>query len=245
LVQAGATDQSFAARRADALVLIAETALSQPPTGLPAAERHQVILHIDAPALAGASEDAQCELEHGPRIAVETARRMLCDASIVTVHEDADGTPLNVGRKTRAIPTALRRALSSRDRCRFPGCSHKVFTDAHHIEHWANGGETKLSNLVLLCRVHHRLVHEEGFTVERTVHGLVFRTPKGKRVEEAPRQHMLMHDPVLALMTSHADRGITKRTCIPEWMGEVPAYDWITDALWRRDHRASHPAACR
>lgn len=231
------TDQSFAARRADALVLVAETALQRGPAELPAAERHQVVIHVDATALAGATQDCRCELEHGPALAVESARRVLCDSSIVTVREDSDGTPLDVGRKTRAIPTALRRALQSRDRgCRFPGCTRKHFTDAHHIEHWINGGETKLANLVLLCRVHHRLVHEEGFTVTRTSAGLVFHAPDGRRVEEVPRQRVLAHDPVLALMSSQTDRAITARTCIPEWMGEAPAYDWITDALWRRDH---------
>ena len=232
-----ATDQSFPARRADALVLMAETLLRHGAAELPAPERHQVVIHVDASALAGATQDAQCELEHGPAIAVESARRLLCDASIITLHEDPDGNPLNVGRKTRAIPTALRRALQSRDRgCRFPACSHKHFTDAHHIHHWTHGGETNLDNLVLLCRVHHRLVHEEGFTVEQTASGLVFRAPDGRRVEDVPVQRVLLHDPVLALMRGHADRGINARTCIPEWMGETPAYDWITDRLWRKDH---------
>jgi hypothetical protein len=234
-----ATDQSFAARRADALVLMAETVLQHGAAELPAAERHQVVLHVDASALAGATQDARCELEHGPAIAVESARRMLCDASIVALHEDSDGNPLNVGRKTRAIPTALRRALQSRDRgCRFPACAHKHVTDAHHIHHWVNGGETKLDNLVLLCRVHHRLVHEEGFCVEHTATGLAFRAPDGRRVEDVPIQRVLLHDPVLALMRAHATRAITARTCVPEWMGETPAYDWITDALWRKDHRS-------
>lgn len=235
-----ATADSHAARRADALVLLAETTLRRGPAGLPAAERHQVVIHIDATALAGATQDAQCELECGPALAVETARRLLCDASTVVMHEDATGTVLDVGRKTRTIPTALRRALQSRDRgCRFPGCTNKRYTDAHHIEHWADGGETNRDNLVLLCAVHHRLVHEEGFTIERTPRSLVFRTPRGRVVEDAPSAAVLMHDPVLALMHSHADLGITARTTIPEWRGEVPAYDWITDALWRRDHAAA------
>jgi len=233
----GATDQSHAARRADALALMAETVLRHGPGELPAAERHQVVIHVDAAVLADANADGQCELEHGPALAVESARRVLCDASIVTVREDAEGNALDVGRKTRAISTPLRRALQSRDRgCRFPGCSHKRFADAHHIAHWVDGGETKLSNLVLLCRVHHRLLHEEGFTIEQSASGLRFRTPQGRLVPDVPPQRVLAHDPVLALMQSQADRGITARSCVPEWMGEAPAYDWITDALWRRDH---------
>ena len=128
-------------------------------------------------------EPGRSELEDGTRVSAETSRRFSCDASVVrlTATAEADmtlrGPPrgttadvarrqvLDVGRKTRTIPPALRRALESRDRgCRFPGCGLR-FTDAHHIKHWADGGETKLPNLVLLCRFHHRLVHEEGYAV--------------------------------------------------------------------------------
>ncbi len=115
----------------------------------------------------------------------ETSRRLSCDASVVRitkapggeVHDGSahggsahggsapGGEVLDIGRKTRTIPPALRRALEARDRgCRFPGCGLR-FTDAHHVRHWADGGETKLENLILLCRFHHRLVHEEGYTV--------------------------------------------------------------------------------
>ena len=93
--------------------------------------------------------------------------RLACDAGVVRMQHDADGHVLDVGRKTRTIPSAIRRALSARDtRCQFPGCSARR-CDAHHIEHWVDGGPTRLDNLVLLCRRHHRLVHEGGFTVER------------------------------------------------------------------------------
>jgi HNH endonuclease len=72
-----------------------------------------------------------------------------------------------VGRNTRTIPPALRRALNARDRgCRFPGCENRRFVDAHHIQHWAHGGDTTLTNLVLLCRRHHRFVHESGYKVD-------------------------------------------------------------------------------
>ena len=93
----------------------------------------------------------------------ETSRRMACDASVVHWHETQDGEPLSVGRKTRSIPLAIRRALQRRDGgCRFPGCTCSRFVDAHHITHWADGGETGMDNLVLLCRRHHRMVHEGG-----------------------------------------------------------------------------------
>ena len=78
----------------------------------------------------------------------------------------SDGSVLDVGRKTRTVPPAIRRALDHRGGgCRFPGCGLR-FCDAHHIKHWADGGETRLDQLVLLCRRHHRAVHEEGFRVE-------------------------------------------------------------------------------
>jgi hypothetical protein len=90
---------------------------------------------------------------------------MACDAGAVVMRHAADGSVLDVGRKTRTIPPALRRALLARDRqCRFPGCNARR-CDAHHVRHWADGGPTRLDNLVLLCRRHHRAVHEEGFLV--------------------------------------------------------------------------------
>ena len=99
------------------------------------------------------------------------------------------GEPLSVGRKTRAIPPAIMRALTTRDGgCRFPGCTHTRFADGHHIKHWADGGETSLSNLVLLCRHHHRLVHEGGFGCEVNNAGdVVFKSPRGNFISESIR----------------------------------------------------------
>jgi len=95
---------------------------------------------------------------------------------------ERDGAPLRIGRKTRKIPPALGRALRARDGgCRFPGCERRRFVDAHHIRHWARGGATDQDNLLLLCRHHHRLVHEGGYSVERLPDGRVrFRLPNGK-----------------------------------------------------------------
>jgi len=127
-------------------------------------------------------------LEDGAAIAAETARRLSCEASLVSVVHGAKGQ-LDIGRKTRVVPPAMRRALHIRDegRCRFPGCENHRWVDAHHIVHWARGGETKLDNLVLLCGHHHRLVHEGGFGVLRRGDGrLVFRRPDGQVVPAAP-----------------------------------------------------------
>jgi Domain of unknown function (DUF222)/HNH endonuclease len=173
---------------ADAIVAIAEISLAHGPAQRPAGERHMVVLHVDSAALTDEDPAGCCEFEDGPALPAETARRLACDASLVTIVE-RNGRPLTVGRKTRAIPPALRRALYSRDHgCQFPGCDQRRFVDAHHIHHWAHGGETKLSNLLLLCRHHHRLIHEGGFRVERhPARGTVFRRPDGRPIPAVPR----------------------------------------------------------
>ena len=136
-------------------------------------------------------EPGRSELEDGTRLSAETSRRLSCDASVVRLGEGPDGSLLDVGRKTRTIPPALRRALESRDRgCRFPGCGLR-FTDAHHVRQWADGGATKLDNLVLLCRFHHRLVHEEGYTLH---------APRGGRVN-SPDQRLYFLDPRMRLLS--------------------------------------------
>jgi hypothetical protein len=128
-------------------------------------DRQQVVVHVAAETLRKRTAGC-CEIEHGPSIAADTARRFACDATITELVEDEDGEPLNVGRKTRLISAPLRRLLTARDKgCRFPGCCNSRYIDMHHIKHWANGGETKPANLISLCRFHHRAVHEGGFDV--------------------------------------------------------------------------------
>ena len=103
----------------------------------------------------------------GPILHPETVERLTCDAALVSILENGRGEVLNVGRKTRVIPSAIQRALKARDQtCRYPGCSQTRYVDGHHIEHWSEGGETKLDNLILLCRRYHRLVHEFGYRVK-------------------------------------------------------------------------------
>ena len=179
-----------AARRADALVVIAESYLAHGAEALNGGDRHAVTLHVDAAALQS-GDSGRCELEDGPVLPLETGRRLACDASVVTIAEDGLGEPLDVGRKTRSIPPALRRALDSRDRgCVFPGCTHKRYVDGHHIRHWADGGETKLANLVTLCRFHHRAVHEGRVHVERLDDGAWrFTRPDGRILTTVPRGH--------------------------------------------------------
>lgn len=181
------------ARRADALAALADQALAAQQHGRTGGDRVQLVVRVDADALADGSDGDRhtagcCELDNGPPLARTTARRLACDASVVRMVE-RDGEPLSVGRKTRSIPPALRRALRARDGgCRFPGCTHDRFVDAHHIEHWADGGATELTNLVHLCTQHHRLLHEGGFRVTAAAHGgFAFRTPDGRLLRTVPR----------------------------------------------------------
>ena len=140
----------------------------------------------------------------------------------------ADASVLDVGRKTRTIPPALRRALDARDRgCRFPGCGLR-FTDAHHIVHWADGGETKLNNTLLLCRRHHRTVHEGGYRVCSDRNGqVVFFTPKGNALFEAPPMPELSADPVDALVRRNRERGVT-----PNFWSGAPRWKKDRDIPW-------------
>lgn len=174
------------ARRADALVAMANGFLGGGAPPKRSGERREVVVHVDAEMLAG-DLGGRCEIEHGPPIAGETARRLSCDSSIVSMLDGPVG-PLSVGRKRRSIPSSTRRALTARDGgCRFPGCSNRRFVEGHHIEHWARGGETSLENLVVLCTHHHRLVHEGGFEVRAGPGGdLRFHRPNGREV--APRR---------------------------------------------------------
>ena len=150
-------------QQADALALLAETALHRGMDPGAPGERYQVVVHVDAAVLAAPEAPGQSVLEDGARVCAETSRRLACDASRVVMRHDTGGRITEVGTRTRTIPPALRRALHHRDRgCRFPGCSVR-FGQGHHIRHWAHGGPTTLWNLAMGCRRHHRAVHEEGF----------------------------------------------------------------------------------
>jgi hypothetical protein len=139
-----------AQQRADALALLAETALHHELDPGTPGERSQVVVHVDADVLAGTDQPGQSVLEEGPHVSAETSRRLACDASRVVMRHDGEGRVVEVGARTRTVPPALRRALHYRDgSCRFPGCHVKV-SEAHHVRHWAQGGPTTLSNLALL-----------------------------------------------------------------------------------------------
>ena len=174
-------------RRADAAGLVAERALVAGFGGESGsrAERYQVVVHTDAATLAERGETGRSELD-GVRVCAETSRRMACDAARVAMGH-RDGEVVSVGRRTRIVPPHIRRALEERDRgCRYPGCASR-FTEAHHVKHWADGGETSLANTVLLCRRHHRLVHEGGTRMALDRDGkAVFFTREGQVIASAP-----------------------------------------------------------
>jgi len=241
---------------ADALRLMAETFLERrgEDTGAgSSADRLQVVVHIDQAILSeqqAAAESGRphrCELEDGPALALDTARRLACDATIVGIVEGEDGEPLDIGRKSRSIPLAISRALRARDGgCRYPGCDRTRHCEGHHVEHWADGGETKLDNLITLCWFHHALVHEGGYGLRRTDDGVfVFTRPDGTRVEEngakcfrgnilpplsvtqsgfedSLRDYLLKHEPKLS---------ITPETSRCQWHGESMDYSQAIEAM--------------
>lgn len=199
------------ARNVEVLVELAQRALVC-PVEESSAERPRVVVHVDAAALT-ADGAGRSELDEGPMVAVETARRLACDAETVTEIE-RDGLPLSVGRKRRTVPPKLRRLLEARDqgRCCWPGCERRRHLAAHHRRHWAHGGETSLDNLVLLCFHHHRLVHEGGYAIEETANGeLRFRNRHGVLCPSVPRSPPGNAEEMVAL-NEKAGLTITEKT---------------------------------
>ena len=180
------------------------------------AARYQVVLHVAPETLREHAEPGMSELEDGTRVSAETARRLSCDAAVVEVFEGPDGSVLDIGRRRRTIPPAVRRALEVRDRgCRFPGCGLR-FTDGHHIVHWADGGETSLRNALLLCRRHHRLVHEGGYRVVMDKEGqVVFFSPRGVAIGAVAPSVL---GSIEKLVERNRERGVA-----PDWRTGRPA----------------------
>jgi 5-methylcytosine-specific restriction endonuclease McrA len=226
-----------AQQQADALALLAEAALNgELDPGAPG-ERYQVVVHVDAAALADPAQPGQSVLEEGSHVSAETSRRLACDASRVVMRHDDDGRLVEVGARTRTIPPALRRAMQHRDvTCRFPGCHVRV-GQGHHVRHWAEGGPTTLGNLVLLCRRHHRAVHEEGYQVTRGPDGAPrFARPNGRPLPEVPAPASVPADPVGALRNCHDAHGLRlgPRTACPAWLGERLDVGWAIGVLHPR-----------
>ena len=254
-VPAGTSQRSVSQRRADALGHILERFVTGRYSGS-ANGAHQVVVHIAHDALCDVPESSGAEFDDGRAVTVETARRLGCDGALIGVVEGKKGEPLAVGRRTRAVPPAIRRALRVRDGgCRFPGCDRSRFVHAHHIRHWADGGETKLDNLVTLCSQHHRLVHEGGYGVRMNDGEIEFTRPNGRVMPSAgkppgafPRERHCGGEGSTkpscqggeALARSNAARGldIEAQTARCGWMGERMDYNTAIDGLcWQAGYR--------
>jgi len=233
--QESSAETSKAPSRADGMVALAENFLGGRVSSGNGGERYQVMIHLDQDPLAPDGVWA-ATLEDGTNVSAENLRRVACDCGLVVA--GGTGEELNIGRRSRSIPAAIRRALLVRDRgCRFPGCTNHRFLHAHHIEHWLSGGETSVGNLCLLCAAHHRMVHEGGWTVSWAQDGtLSFAAPAGQALSlPEPRQ---WEQDILTLLREWADEhevDIGPDSNMPMWDGARPDYDWAVAALVRAD----------
>ena len=228
--------ETFAARRADALERIALSYLNRTEAEGTGGDRYMVHVHTDLDTLKADGEGAEAELEDRCCVSAETSRRMACDSSVLRYLYDEQGEPLNIGRKTRTIPPAIRRALKQRDGgCTFPGCTCTRFLDAHHIQHWADEGQTSMDNLLLLCPYHHRLVHEGGYQVVRHEEQIQFRTPTGAVIPAVPETRFSGN--VVSLHRQNKERGleIDHASCLPRTPGAPMDYGTAVAALIFRE----------
>ena len=249
-----AASDPIEARRADALRIMAETAAAHGPTACVGGDTHLVVVHASRDELrdpftvagAGVLDPATAvatAIAGVGGVSAETARRLGCDASVVTLVEDALGRPLGVGRQSKTAPRWLRRALTRRDRgrCQFPSCTATKFLDAHHIIHWADDGPTDLDNLLLVCRFHHRLVHEVGYRIVGTANtGITFQRPNGSVVPaNTPAPPADLQAVERENNQRHLD--ITELTPIPDWDGTPPDYSLAVGHLLDLDVPAETP----
>jgi hypothetical protein len=182
-------DRSPAQRRADTLGDVCRQWLDRPDRPAVGGERPHLTVMVSASALTGSDESGVCEMDHVGPIAIGTARRLACDASVRRVVLSKRSEPLDVGRRSKVVPPSMPRAVIVRDRrCRFPGCDRPhTWCDAHHIVHWTDGGPTALSNLILLCRQHHHAIHAGRARLELDDGLPVFRRPDGSPLEHLSR----------------------------------------------------------
>ena len=235
--------------RATALVHIAEHYLATGGSGakpLTSSEAYQVFVHVNAND-AGPDNRINgahtCHADDRRCLAPHVVRQLACDASRRTVLENERGEVLNIGRRSRTVPRRIGHALRVRDGgCRFPGCGQSRWTDAHHIRHWADGGETSLENLVTLCRYHHRSLHRGEYRIERGKDGtLIFLDGTGSRMPSTVHPQFPSErsatESVQRLRAEHADRDveIDATTAVTAWQGERMDYSTAIEWLLHRD----------
>lgn len=158
--------------RADALVRIAEECVAGAVREPVVAPTRQMVVHVDSRVLTESDPAARCHIEDGPWLTIGAARWLSCDADVVAILE-RDGSAIDVGRVHRVIPPRLRLAMQARDQgCRYPACGVPPRrAEGHHVRHWDKGGRTDLSNIVSLCRFHHRRHHEGAFEIRTVANG--------------------------------------------------------------------------
>jgi hypothetical protein len=228
----------FGARRADALMGMVAAALDHRACDPSRRAVPEMVVHIDLEALA-AGGDGRCHADDGPALAVETARRLACDAGLIAMLDDAEGNPLAVGPKD-PIPAALRRAVHARDQgCRFPGCGRHGRLDLHHIIHRCAGGPTNIENLIELCPFHHHLVHEGGWTIEQLDDGsLRFTRPDGTPIEPVPRCEIDLDEGGIEARNQEAGLHIGASTIDSRWDGTAANLVDTTELLMWQHQRA-------
>lgn len=205
-----------ATRRADALVALARVGLAAEDVPDDGDDLTHVVLHADVSVFEPGNQVARSHLAHGPAVSTATAQRLAC-APVVQALLERKGIPLAMGRSQRLVNRAQRRALRARDGgCAFPGCAATRHLHAHHVLHWTQGGATDVENLVLLCRHHHRLLHEGGYAIRLTGGRAVFHRPDGTPIRP-PRvrdRRCDGHPPVPALRqrTRTAGHHVTQHT---------------------------------
>jgi len=230
---------------ADALVGMAEGYLAGKIAAAANPDIYQVIVHVGTEALAGSgsadvsaetpgpgdcpvrpphhpAHPRRCHVEDGPAVHPATAQRLACQATLSWMLHDHDGSVLDVGRRHRVPPPALRRAVRERDgyRCQFPGCrSRRV--EIHHVLPWSKGGRTRLANLVLLCTCHHKFVHEFGYVMTAAEGGaFTFTRPDGTDLPGSPQLESSGAD----IATCH-DAGINPQTIVASGYGDKFSLD--------------------
>jgi hypothetical protein len=245
---------------ADALVEICAAYLRGKIVSADNADVYQVIIHAGTEAITADDDDVsaetpaetpvthpayplRCHFEDGGAISPAALQLIACNATISTMLHDMAGNVLNVGRRTRKPSAALRRAVRERDgcRCRFPGCESRR-TDAHHIKYWSNGGETKLRNLVSLCKAHHLIVHDKNIIITATETGFAFYTSQVVPIPPSPG----LPEPGGTITACH-DAAITPSTIIPPNSGErldlnMAIWVAITNARIQAERRQTQQA---
>jgi HNH endonuclease. len=224
----------WSARRADALVEIV-TSGTERSAATTVEAMCDIVVHADLDTLSD-GQPGRSESADGVGFARQTLERLACDCR-VQLALDRDGQTLDIGRRSRKIPTALRRALLERDggECRWPGCGSRFGVQVHHLVYWTQGGPTDRSNLVSLCWRHHRSVHERGWHLSGDPdHELLFIGPDGRSVAESATP--VSTDPD-AIVRSQRDLGlgIDEHTIHPTWAGEILDLDLAIIAIRSRN----------